>query len=242
MRIARLLLLCLAGATLSARDLTGSIPDACGQVVLVVAPNWTSTTGVLQRYSRDQASAPWKPAGGPIPVLLGKGGLAWGLGLQPASNADAPQKREGDSRAPAGIFDLGPVFGQASRDELPWLRMPYQQLSPSTVGVDDPASRNYNHLVNREAIPAPDWHSCEKMWKVSDYEFGVVVGNNPECRPGAGSCIFFHLWLRNRDGTAGCTALHRADFIDLLRWLDSTRRPLLIQLPAAEVPRTFPGF
>jgi hypothetical protein len=56
-----------------------------------------------------------------VAVLLGGGGLAWGRGLHP-DGADGAVKREGDRRAPPGVFALGSGFGYAARrdDGVRW--------------------------------------------------------------------------------------------------------------------------
>jgi D-alanyl-D-alanine dipeptidase len=198
--------------------------------------------GVLQRFERADNGGRWQAVGGRVPVELGRSGLAWGVGLQPPMDPAAPQKVEGDGRSPAGVFTLGPAFGRKPRAQLTWLRMNYRQLSPTTEAVDDPKSRYYGQMVDRKEIPLPDWKSSEQMWRPAAYELGVVVGHNPEHRPGAGSCIFLHLWIEGSSGTSGCTALHRSDLEELLRWLDTGKHPVIIQLPATAVRESLGRF
>jgi len=71
---------------------------------------------------------------------------------------------------------------------------------------------------------------------------GLVIAHNPQRTPGAGSCIFLHLWMNGSEGTAGCTALHRADLMELLRWLDVAKHPVLVQMPAAIARESLSGF
>ena len=213
-------------------------PKECGQIVMVLAPNWSSTQGILQRAVRSHKG--WERVGPGVPVLLGRRGLAWDGG-SPIEKG-APKKTEGDERSPAGIFLLGPAFGRAKRAEVPWLRLPYRQLSPTTEAIDDPESRYYGQIVERESIAHPDWRSSEHMGHVSAYELGVVIAANPEHHPRGGSCIFLHLWLPGWKGTSGCTAMHRGDLEELLRWLDPHRHPLLVQLPVSALGQSTPGF
>jgi D-alanyl-D-alanine dipeptidase len=207
-----------------------ALPKDCRQVVLVVAPEWASSTGSLQRLERSNDHAPWEPVGTRVPVLLGKRGLGWAFGER-KSGTGIPEKAEGDLRSPAGAFALGPVFGRAPRADLPWLRMPYEALTATTEAIDDPKSRYYGQIVDRSSVAQPDWQTSEHMGRIAAYELGIVVGYNPEHRPGAGSCIFLHLWMEGWKGTSGCTALHRKDLEELVRWLEISRRPLLVQLP-----------
>ncbi|HSI11784.1 MAG TPA: L,D-transpeptidase family protein [Chthoniobacter sp.] len=231
MRLLSLLAFCIVAATASAVDLTGAIPANCGQVVLVTASDWSVTTGSLRRYERADAHARWQPVGAPVEVLLGKHGLAWGLGLHGRTTDSSPQKAEGDLRAPAGVFVLGTAFGRASREDMRWLRFPYLQLTATTEAVDDPASRYYNRIIDRAQVAQVDWKSSERMADIPVYELGIEVAHNPEHVARAGSAIFIHLWPNGKSGTAGCTALHRADLLELLHWIDAARHPVLVQLP-----------
>jgi D-alanyl-D-alanine dipeptidase len=242
LRFASLLAFSLMVASASAVDFAKAIPANCEQVVLVTAPDWSGSTGTLRRYERADAHARWQAIGGPVEVLLGKHGLAWGLGLHSGPADGTPQKAEGDLRAPAGVFALGTAFGHAPREEMRWLRFPYLQLTAATEGVDDPVSRYYNRIVDRTQIAQPDWQSSEHMGSIPVYEFGLEVEHNPEHVARAGSCIFIHLWPNGKSGTAGCTALHRADLVELLRWIDSAKHPVLVQLPQKIAQEGLSGF
>jgi D-alanyl-D-alanine dipeptidase len=221
-----------AAVTACASDLNHAVPINCRQLVLVTARDWSASSGMLRRYERLDGGTRWRPAGAPVEVLLGRHGLGWGVGLHLAPEKDGPRKVEGDERSPAGIFEFGTAFGRAAREDVPWVRMPYLRLSPATEAVDDPASRYYGHIVERDRAERPDWKSSEHMGRIPAYDLGVVVAHNPQHLPRAGSCIFLHLWMHKQDGTSGCTALHRADLVDLLRWLDPANHPVLVQLPA----------
>ncbi|MEI9895612.1 MAG: hypothetical protein WDN28_17410 [Chthoniobacter sp.] len=109
----------------------------------------------MRRYERPAATARWQAVGSPVEVLLGRRGLAWGIGLHASVQDDAPHKSEGDERAPAGVFELGTAFGRAAREEVRGLRMPYQQLTATTEAVDDSASRYYDRIVERSQIGQP---------------------------------------------------------------------------------------
>lgn len=80
-----------------------------------------------------------------------------------------------------------------------------------------------------------DWNSCEDMLRAdARYEMGAVIGCNVDpVAPGAGSCLFLHVWEAPGAPTAGCTALARDDMIALAGWLDGAHAPWLVQLPHA---------
>src|SRR2546430_7328668 len=154
------------------------------QCLVVVANDWNSTTGVLRAYERINSDAAWKVRGNDIPVVLGKNGMAWGLGLVDAKGG-VPQKIEGDNKVPAGIFRLGPAFGYAPAQSARWIKLPYVPLTEQSEGVDDPRSRYYNQLVERSKVERVDWHTSEQMRRTDDlYKWGVVVAHNPAATPG----------------------------------------------------------
>ena len=211
------------------------------QLVLVTAAGWSSQDGILRRYARDADAAPWSAVGTPLTVSLGRGGLGWGRGLHRVDADEAAQKREGDGRSPAGIFRLTAAFGYAARDSAlaRRVRLPYWPATADLQCVDDPASRHYNRIVERSRVADVDWNSHEEMRRRdAQYAFGVFVAHNSEPPlPGAGSCIFLHVWRGPGQPTAGCTATAAADVEALLLWLDADRQPLLVQLPDDEYAR-----
>jgi L,D-peptidoglycan transpeptidase YkuD (ErfK/YbiS/YcfS/YnhG family) len=202
------------------------------QCVVVLAPDWSSTTGTLQAFARTSTTSDWKMRGNTIPVVLGKSGLGWGLGLVDARTRAGPRKIEGDNRVPAGIFRLGPAFGYAPAPSASWIKLHYVLLTKTTEGVDDARSRYYNQLVDRSKIARVDWRSSEQMRRADDlYKWGIFVAHNAAATPGAGSCIFMHIWKNSSTPTTGCTAMAERDLVRLLRWLDPAAQPLLVQMP-----------
>jgi L,D-transpeptidase catalytic domain len=209
------------------------------QLLVVTTPEWNAYFGVLQRYERSAANAPWIVVGHPIAVVVGKNGLAWDAGSEAvdpkeARDVDDPVKKEGDLRSPAGIFHLGTAFGYASEKPDSW-RMPYLHLTSSTECVDDPKSKFYNQVLDRAAV-SPDWKSSEHMLRNDDlYRWGLVVQQNVHpAQPGDGSCIFLHTWPGPGRATVGCTATAEEQIEAMLGWLDPAQNPLLVQLPMSK--------
>jgi L,D-peptidoglycan transpeptidase YkuD (ErfK/YbiS/YcfS/YnhG family) len=209
------------------------------QLLLVVAPNRNSCTARLQRFFRIDLSADWQAMGEAVPVSLGLSGLAWGL--QADVGWEGAVKREGDGCAPAGVFPITALFGYAATDS-PFaraLKLPFLCATHDLKAVDDPGSVHYNRIVDQTLIAHPDWSSCEDMLRTDlRYAVGAVVGYNamPPV-PGAGSCIFLHVWASEGVATAGCTAMSLADMTEIAQWLDGSAAPLLVQLPRADFER-----
>lgn len=207
---------------------------ASRQCLVVIAQDWDSQTGTLRAFERRGSRENWEMRGRVVPVVLGKKGLAWGVGLL-GEHGPGPRKVEGDNRVPAGIFRVGPAFGYAPAHAARWIKLKYTPLTEQTEGVDDVRSRYYNRLVERSKVHQVDWGSSEQMRRKDNlYKWGLVVGHNPAAIPGAGSCIFLHIWKNPHFATTGCTAMPERDLVDLLRWLDPAAHPVLIQMPLAE--------
>ena len=239
-------ILSLVGLTIPVSCQSNALANST-QMIAVTTPGWNTVEGRLQRYERATTTEPWHPVGEPFSIVVGKSGLAWGIGLVPieaskVGTASEPIKHEGDGRSPAGLFALGTAFGD-TKAPIPGLKLPYLELTPSIECVDDPSSAHYNRIVDRDSLtPAgkPDWHSSEHMREVGEaYRWGIVVdlngidapGSATAPKPGAGSCVFLHIWHSQTQGTAGCTAMPESNLETLLTWLDPARKPLLVQLP-----------
>ncbi len=209
------------------------VPAESRQMVLSVSAGWDQARAILQTYERQATSAPWEPVGSPIEASLGRAGMAWGRGLHPAG-LPGPEKREGDGKSPAGVFDLRVVTGYA-KTAPPGVRMPYREATATLRCVDDPGSARYNELAD-ESRTRKDWSSAEDIRRKDDlYRFVVWVGHNDApVVPGGGSCIFLHLRSGPDSTTAGCTAFEPEPMDRLLRWLDPAARPVLVQLPDGE--------
>lgn len=237
-----LLAVCVAGLFLSeAAQAHGALDDA-RQMVVVTTSDWNSVSGTLQRFERHGSHDKWKAVGQPFPIVVGKAGLAWGSGLvgneRLGADAGDPVKREGDSKAPAGVFSLGTAFGYEQQG-LAGSRMSYVPLTPSVECVDDARSRYYNRIVDRQKISAPDWNSSEHMRRDDElYHWGIYVNHNASPpRPAGGSCIFLHIWRDAGEGTVGCTAMPKEDIVQLIEWFDPAQSPLLVQMPRDQYGR-----
>ena len=209
-----------------------------GQLVLVTIDGWDDTHGTLRRYAR--AGGGWRAVGDAQPVVIGRAGAAWGLGLNDRPDA-GPQKREGDGRSPAGVFAIGEAFGYAAHAET---GLQYDAMDAGDYCIDSRDSPLYNRIVDTaQAGPAIVSQSTEPMRRDlhvegdQRYRLGFVIGHNAGGVPMAGSCIFGHLWKSPDSPTTGCTAMAPDTMQALLGWLDARRRPIFVLLPRAEYLR-----
>ncbi|BDG03878.1 L,D-transpeptidase family protein [Anaeromyxobacter oryzae] len=206
-----------------------AVPDTARQLLVVVADAWETADARAYRFERD-AGGPWRLAGRPVRAMIGRGGLAWGLGLHPDPPPPGPVKHEGDGRAPAGAFSIGIAFGDGTVPE-PEGR-PFLLTRPESVCVDDPASPRYN-TIGREDREHPP-RSAERMLRDDGlYRIGVVVEHNhAPAVAGRGSCVFLHVWRRPGEPTSGSTTFGPGDAEVIVPWLGPGA--VLVQLPRAE--------
>lgn len=206
-------------------------PFRLEQRVIVLADDADSWQGRLSCWKRVLPGGRWSQDGGAIPVLLGRSGVAWGIGLHPPQ--PGLQKEEGDGRTPAGRFRIGLVLGNAP--SLPaGAKWPlYHRKSERDAWIENPDLPQYNHLVtvpDEEALP--NWFAAERL-RVEDsvLEWMISVEHNyPGSRPRAGSAIFIHGRYGKHAPTSGCLALKKGNLVDLIRWLDPRGRPELVVL------------
>jgi L,D-peptidoglycan transpeptidase YkuD (ErfK/YbiS/YcfS/YnhG family) len=201
------------------------------QLIIVVTDNWNDIHARLYAFEKRKGS--WHLQFS-FAAVVGERGMGLGEGMEDISIIDAPQKKEGDMKSPAGIFFLGPAFGYAAKTETNWMHMPYVRATDTLVCIDDPRSSRYNQLIKSDTIEN-DWSSHEDMHrKDQDYKWGLFVQHNYHpVIPGMGSCIFLHIWEGAEKGTAGCTAMEEKNMIQLLRWIRAGNHPLLVQFPEA---------
>ena len=145
-----LLTLALSACSPAPREaIDADAPDvvAADQLVLVLTANWEATTGRLHRFER--SGGQWRAVGEPFDISVGRTGLAWGLGLH--ESQAGLQKREGDGRAPAGRFAIGPAFGYAVSDLT---GLTYLPMTASHYCMDVSGSPLYNRIVDAQVVGA----------------------------------------------------------------------------------------
>lgn len=206
------------------------------QVIVSRAATWSSNTAMLQAYQRSSVRGPWRPVfTKPFPVMLGRSGLAWGRGVFNSPQNGTPPKVERDCRAPAGVFQLGTLFGYAA--EAPsGARWPYLRVGALDAYVDDPQNPYYNQHVRIDPRNVPPWFEKQKM-RLGDaaYKWMLEIRHNQKpAVPGYGSAIFFHVRRGPTKPSAGCTTMAVENLEQMIRWIDPQASPHYVLLPQAD--------
>jgi L,D-peptidoglycan transpeptidase YkuD (ErfK/YbiS/YcfS/YnhG family) len=213
------------------------LPTDCRQCIVGIATDWNSSRVEVRVFKKNGGA--WVLTGGPWGGRLGKNGLAWGLGLHPVP-VGVMAKREGDLRAPAGVFALGGAYGYAPQIEKN-PALPYRQITTRDLWVEDPALPDYNRHVLLDSEPATAWEKKQQM-KQGDpaHSLKLFIAHNPGpgAVPGAGSSIFFHIWrAEGAKPSAGCTTLSGQNLRSLIAAIDPAKNPVYVLLPEEEYRR-----
>ena len=206
---------------------------ALSQYIIVISDDINSQKAILRCFEGE------KEIFESIDVNLGKNGLGWGISdFTISHNKNETKKREGDKKAPIGIFKLTSVFGYAPTSKT---KMPYIQAKDNLICVDDSKHINYNQIIT---MPKAKPKSFEYMRRKDEqYKLGIVVEHNKIQKPYAGSCIFIHVQKHLNAPTSGCTSMKYNDLEKIVTWLDIKNNPILIQVPKkylSEVKKLYP--
>jgi len=210
------------------------IPKATEQCIVGISEGWNSSHVSVSCYEKSWGK--WKRVHGPWTGRLGRTGSVWGLGMNPVP-AGATLKKEGDGRAPAGVFRIGGAWGyEASIRKHP--KLFYRQISSRDLWVEDSTSSSYNRHLILDHEPATAWEKKQQM-RQGDYAHSLklFIGHNapPKVKPGGGSAIFFHIWRGGGSKpTAGCTTLAEENLRTLIAWINPGKQPVYTLLPKTE--------
>jgi L,D-peptidoglycan transpeptidase YkuD (ErfK/YbiS/YcfS/YnhG family) len=184
------------------------------QVVTVTSSGWTTDVATLQTFEKDAAGT-WHPVFPAMPAFIGRAGFS----------AD---KREGDLKTPAGKYGFGTMFGQQPN---PGVKFPYRQADSQSVWVDDVTSPYYNTWQENAALKGE--HLASSGYATA-YAYAVDIAyNTSPIVKGKGSAIFLH--VSTGGGTAGCVSLARSNLLEVLRWLDPNKHPVIVMGPSSVI-------
>jgi D-alanyl-D-alanine dipeptidase len=213
--------------------------DKAHFLITAVVDDWTSTKANMIVWERDKDG--WKKATSNWPAVIGRSGAAWGIGVHgEAPPREGPIKKEGDGKAPAGVFAIRGLYG-LDESTPSGVKLPYESTAKGDwLCIDDPNSEHYDEIVDRKVV-ASDWESAEELLRDDDlYTYVVDVAHNPKRLHGKGSCIFLHVWGGPDSTTSGCTAMDKVKLQRLLETIDTNT--LYVLLPKADYEALAPSW
>ena len=163
------------------------VAEQTNQIILVIPPNYTTTTAMLYFYVKENDV--W------LNHLATKAHIGQnGLG----------KEKEGDNKTPIGIYQFNYYFGI---HDNPGTDLPYLKVNESHYWIGDPDSPRYNQLVNNEIFSDFNKTKSEHLIEIDPgYEYALNIDYNKEGTPNLGSAIFLHCFTK-RTYTAGCVAI-----------------------------------
>jgi L,D-peptidoglycan transpeptidase YkuD (ErfK/YbiS/YcfS/YnhG family) len=183
------------------------------QVVIVTSSSWTTDVATLQTFEKDTAG--WHAVFPAMPAHIGRAGFS----------AD---KHEGDLKTPAGRYGFGTMFGQRAN---PGVKFPYRQADSQSVWVDDVNSPYYNTWQENAALSGE--HLASSGYSTAyAYAAAIAYNVNPIVK-GKGSAIFLH--VSTGGGTAGCVSVAQSSLLQVLRWLDPAKAPVIVMGPTSVI-------
>ena len=200
------------------------IPADTRQLMVALPLPSDATRGVVYLFERHDAG--WFRRGEALPAMVGRSGFA-----PPGA------KREGDGRTPSGLFPLEFAFGSPSAMTT---KMPYRQATDDDIWVDDIHAPEYNQWVKRGESKASSFEEMKR--RDHCYRYGLVIDyNRHPVVADLGSAIFMHVWLKEGVSTSGCVALAESELLEILRWLDPGKKPLILMGDPRHLP-ALPGW
>src|SRR5262245_7336067 len=182
------------------------------QLVTVASLRPSSQTGAVRAWEKHGAC--WVQVVGPWQAWLGIRGIS-------------ERKHEGDLKTPSGAFGIQPVmYGVASN---PGVRYRYHRIVCGDWWVEDPRSPSYNRFRHVRCGAKPPFRTTSEDMSKSPtaYRHLAVIGYNTHpIVPGRGSGIFLH--VSHGNPTLGCVSLALPQLLEVLRWFDPAKRPLVV--------------
>ncbi len=147
-------------------------------------------------------------------------------------------KKEGDWRAPAGIFGIGiGAWGYAAAIRKND-RLQYVQITTRDLWYEDAASPLYNQYRRLDHEPRTSAEKKAQMRQGDQaHSLKLFIAHNaaPNATPGMGSSIFFHIWRGGGSKpTAGCTTMSESNLKSLIAKVDPAKQPVYVLLPKSE--------
>jgi L,D-peptidoglycan transpeptidase YkuD (ErfK/YbiS/YcfS/YnhG family) len=194
--------------------------DGAQQVIVVDAPNAASSIATLSTFENDGAG--WYEVFAPMPARAGVSG--WIAG---------PDRHEGDGATPEGIYAIGSTM--YGTDANPGTLYPYHQLVCGDWWDEDSSSPDYNTFQHVSCGTQPSFAGdSEALWTEGNaYPSMAVIDYNTPASGPIGSGIFLHSDIG--EATQGCVSLPYADLIQVLKWLNPARHPVIVMGPDSVV-------
>jgi len=134
------------------------LPASTTQAIVGITENWSSSHVNLGIY--EKKAGKWQLVGSFWKGRLGRNGSAWGLGSSPTMGTS--YKKEGDGKAPAGVFSIGDAYGYAPAISKQ-SGLTYHKVTTKDLWVEDAGSAFYNRHIKLTHEPSSAWEKKQQM-------------------------------------------------------------------------------
>jgi D-alanyl-D-alanine dipeptidase len=205
------------------------------QAILVTSDSASSSKAVLAAYEKTDGK--WLKVFPDMKAFIGKNGFKKVKNAPLSAQDKKTYKYEGDGCSPMGVFTISTLFGWGSD---PGFKLPYRPVTDDDYWVSGNKKELYNVWINRKNGPDKNWTAYERL-KIPEYKYAAVINYNtgPDRVPGNGSAIFLHK-AGSKAYTSGCTAVSEADLLNILKWLEPSKKPVIIQGTPKELKQLRP--
>ena len=133
-------------------------------------------------------------------------------------------KKEGDLKTPAGIFELGKIYYRPDRIEKPLSKLQTTTIKKNMGWCDDPKSKDYNKLIKY-----PFNYKSEKLYRSNNiYDIILVLNFNMHpIKKNKGSAIFIHISNNKYSPTQGCIAIKKKELIKLIKFINKKTKIII---------------
>lgn len=144
-------------------------------------------------------------------------------------NGTTDSPAEGDGKTPAGTFPVLFCYGL----EQPDTTIPFIQLTPDSVWVDDSGSAYYNCLTTRQEAGSVSFEETYSQFVKGYYSCNIFFANNGDGRtpgsatPGLGSVRVLEGSLKPLEPTNGDIKISAENMETLLGMLDAAYSPMV---------------
>ncbi|MGV1005304.1 MAG: L,D-transpeptidase family protein [Candidatus Nanopelagicales bacterium] len=213
-----------SGANSPTAAVLAQVPADTSQLVVVTAPKWSSSRGLLTIWERGPLGT-WSRITA-VAARLGARGLA-----------PAATRRQSTNTTPAGSFALGLAFGIKSAPS--GTTVEYRRVTAADYWVYDPRDPpTYNEWV-RGRVRSATWRASWAEHLISyskQYRYALVIDYNHALGEGTprltgGGGIFLH--VNGPGATAGCVSVSEASMRAIVRWLRPASQARIVIGPSS---------
>ena len=182
------------------------------QAIVVLTNSYGTVVGTYAAYNKINGA--W--------VSVSSGRVAVG------QKGFSDDRTEGDMTTPTGKYGIPFMFGSAPN---PGVKFEYRQLVPGDYWESNTTLATYNIWTYYDGPdPKGALYDYEALWTEPLYKYAAVIDYNyySNKRLKKGSGIFLHIAPPSGSGTEGCVGISEENLVNVLRWLDPTKKPCII--------------